>query len=114
MINISVENNTIRAAVMGEFSLADYREFEESILYSVKFQGKVNLLLDLRDMLKFTVDVAWEEINFSRAHASDFGRVAIVATSQWMIWSAWVTRMFVEAEIQVFDDLSAAEVWIAG
>lgn len=114
MINISVENNTIRAAVMGEFSLADYREFEESILYSVKFQGKVNLLLDLRDMLKFTVDVAWEEINFSRAHASDFARVAIVTTSQWMIWSAWVTRMFVEAEIQVFDDPSAAEVWIAG
>jgi hypothetical protein len=114
MINISVENNTIRAAVMGEFSLADYREFEESILYGVKFQGKVNLLLDLRDMLKFTVDVAWEEINFSRAHASDFARVAIVTTSQWMIWSAWVTRMFVEAEIQVFDDPSAAEVWIAG
>lgn len=112
MITISIEGNTIRAAVLGEFTLADYREFEETILYGVKFQGKVNLLLDLRDMLRFTVDVAWEEIRFSRAHAADFARVAVVTDSQWMVWSAWVTRLFVEAEIRVFDELEAAEDWL--
>jgi len=113
MINISISGNTVRAAVMGEFTLADYREFEQTILYGVKLEGRVNLLVDLRDMLKFTVDVAWEEISFGRAHAADFARVAVVAQSQWMIWSTWVTRLFVEAQIQVFEDLEGAENWLA-
>ncbi|HUW27872.1 MAG TPA: STAS/SEC14 domain-containing protein [Sulfuriferula sp.] len=113
MINISIDGNTVRAAVLGEFTLADYREFEQNILYGVKFEGKVNLLLDLRDMLKFTLDVAWEEISFGRAHAADFARVAVVAQSQWIIWSAWITRMFVDAQIQVFEGLDAAENWLA-
>lgn len=112
MINISISGNTIRAAVLGEFTLADYREFEQTILSGVKLLGPVNLLLDLRDMLKFTLDVAWEEITFSRAHEADFVRVAIVTQSQWVIWSAWVTRMFVDAEIQVFDDIMTAEGWL--
>lgn len=112
MINISISGNTIRAAVLGEFTLADYREFEQTILSGVKLLGPVNLLLDLRDMLKFTLDVAWEEITFSRAHEADFVRVAVVTQSQWMIWSAWVTRMFVDAEIQVFDDIVTAEGWL--
>lgn len=112
MINITINGNTIRAAVLGEFTLADYREFEQTVLSGVKLLGPVNLLLDLRDMLKFTLDVAWEEISFGRVHEADFVRVAVVTDSQWMIWSAWVTRMFVDAQIQVFDEIAAAEGWL--
>lgn len=112
MINISINGNTIRAAVLGEFTLADYREFEQTILSGVKLMGPVNLLLDLRDMLKFTLDVAWEEISFGRAHEADFVRVAVVTSSQWMIWSAWITRLFVDAQIQVFDEIAEAEGWL--
>lgn len=114
MINISIAGNTIRAAVLGEFTLADYREFEQAILDGLRLEGKVNLLLDLRDMLKFTVDVAWEEISFGRAHAADFSRVAVVAQQQWVIWSTWVSRMFVDAQTQVFEDSEQAESWLKG
>jgi len=63
-------------------------------------------------MLSFSVDVAWEEIKFSREHANDFDRVAILTSNEWIAWSAWVNRMFVDAEIRLFDEIVEAEAWL--
>ncbi len=63
MISLDVKKNQVGVTVMGQFTLDDYKEFEEAVAYGVKFQGKVNLLFDLRDMLSFSVDVAWEELS---------------------------------------------------
>lgn len=114
MISISLKDNLVNVAVLGEFTIADYREFEEAVLFGLKFQGTVNALIDLRDMLGFTVDVAWEEIKFSRQHAQDFGKIAVVTDDQWITWSAWLSRAFVEADIQVFPDYDAAQGWVTG
>jgi len=35
-------------------------------------------------MADFTVDMAWEEIKFSRQHAGDFRRIAVLTDSQWV------------------------------
>ncbi|NWG39438.1 MAG: STAS/SEC14 domain-containing protein [Hydrogenophilaceae bacterium] len=112
MISVNVRDNVISMTVMGQFTLDDYKEFEEAVLYGIKFQGVVNLLIDLRDMLSFSLDVAWEEIRFSRQHANDFNRVAILTSNEWIAWSTWVNRLFVNADIQLFDDLSEAEAWV--
>lgn len=112
MIAINVKDNIVSMSVLGRFTLEDYKEFEEAVLYGLKFQGVVNLLIDLRDMLSFSLDVAWEEIKFSRQHANDFDRVAILTSSEWVAWSAWVNRMFVDAEIRLFDEIEEAESWL--
>lgn len=112
MIAINVKDNVISMSVLGSFTLDDYREFEEAVLYGLKFQGVVNLLIDLRDMLSFSLDVAWEEIKFSREHANDFDRVAVLTNNEWIAWSAWVNRLFVNADIRLFDDLANAETWV--
>lgn len=112
MIAINVKDNVISLSVLGRFTLEDYREFEEAVLYGIKFQGVVNLLVDLRDMLSFSLDVAWEELKFSRAHANDFDRVAILTSNEWIAWSAWVNRIFVDAEIRLFDEIADAEAWL--
>lgn len=114
MITIGYEEQLVSVKVFGEFTLADYKEFEDSINYRVKFQGVVNLLFDLREMAEFTLDVAWEEIKFSRAHAHDFGRIAVLTESQWMAWSAWLAQVFVDAELRVFDTEALARDWLAG
>lgn len=112
MISVKVRDNVISMAVLGQFTLEDYKEFEQAVLYGIKFKGVVNLLIDLRDMLSFTLDVAWEEIRFSRQHANDFDRVAILTNNEWIAWSTWINRLFVNADIQLFDDLAAAEAWV--
>lgn len=112
MIAINVKDNVISMSVLGRFTLDDYKEFEEAVLYGIRFQGVVNLLIDLRDMLSFSLDVAWEEMKFSREHANDFDRVAILTSNEWIAWSAWINRIFVDAEIRLFDDLEGADAWL--
>ncbi len=101
-------------AVLGEFTLQDFKELENVVNHALQFHGRVNLLVDLRDMASFTLDVAWNEIRFTRQHAKDFERVALVAGSEWQEWSAWITRVFTEADLQVFDDFDPALAWVRG
>ncbi len=113
MITIDHNNKLVSVTVLGEFTLADYKEFEELINYKVRFEGPVNLFFDLREMAGFTLDVAWEEVRFSRQHAHDFGRIAVLTNSQWITWSAWITQLFVDAEVLVFDAEDEARGWLA-
>lgn len=113
MITIEQNQNLVTVAAFGEFTLADYKEFEDMVRYRLKFEEKVNLLIDLRDMTGFTLDVAWEEIRFSREHARDFERIAVITNDQWIAWSAWLSRIFVDAEIGVFAEFDEAAAWIA-
>ncbi len=114
MISLDIKNNQIAVSVMGQFTLDDYREFEQAVGYGIQFQGQVNLLFDLRDMLSYSLDVAWEELKFSREHKNDFGRIAILTDDQWMAWSMWLNRSFMSADIRLFDDLEMAQAWVAG
>jgi hypothetical protein len=112
MINLSVDKNIVTLSVLGEFTIADFKQFEEHILYAAKL-GPVNLLLDLRDMAGYSLDVVWEEIKFSHQHQYDFDKVAVVTGDQWVAWSTWVQRLLVDADIEVFEDFDAAQAWVA-
>ena len=105
------EPGYINAAVLGEFTLKDFQELENAVEHALKFEGRANLLVDLRDMASFTLDVAWEEIRFTRQHATDFDKIALVAGSEWQEWSAWLTRIFTEADMQVFEEYDEAVAW---
>jgi hypothetical protein len=112
MITIEHGPQRISIAVYGEFTLADYREFEENFNYKLRFEGPTDLFIDLREMLSFTFDVAWEEVQFSREHSKDFRRIAVLTDSEWVTWSAWITQFFVEAEVAVFHDEQEALNWL--
>jgi hypothetical protein len=113
MITTDYRDSLVAIAVLGEFTLTDFQEFEEFVLAQVKFDRPVGLLFDLREMVALTVDVAWEEIKFSRQHGSDFARIAVVTDSQWVTWSAWLEQLFLNAEMRVFADSAEARAWLA-
>ena len=113
MITIEDKENLVNIAVMGEFTLADFQQFEQHALYKLKGGSGVDLVFDLRGMLSYTPDVAWKEIKFfSREHNHDFGKIAVVTDDQWLTWQAWLSRLFVDADIRAFADYRAAEDWI--
>lgn len=112
MIVIDHQASRVSVSVFGEFTLPDYKEFEEVVNYKVRFEGPVDLYFDLTQMAGLTLDVAWEEVKFSRAHANDFNRVAVVTDSEWVTWSAWISQTFVNADVQVFDDAAEADEWL--
>lgn len=112
MIVIDHKPRRVSVSVFGEFTLADYKEFEEVVNFKVKFEGPVDLLFDLGQMADLTIDVAWEDIKFSRAHPDDFTRVAVVTESQWVTWSAWLSQTFVNADVEVFASVEEAQAWL--
>lgn len=99
--------------VYGEFTMADIREFEDLVNSKIQFEGPVNLLVDLRQMADFTLDVALEEVKFSRIHAGDFGSIAVLTDSQWVSLSAWLAGIFAEADVKVFQQEGEALAWLA-
>jgi hypothetical protein len=117
MITLEQTENLISATILGEFTLDDFREFEEFVLeegrLDVAANGKFDLLFDLSEMGGFTVDMAWEEIKFSRTHGGDFQRIAVVTASQWVAWSAWLEQLFVSADLRVFDNVNDARAWLS-
>jgi hypothetical protein len=112
MIVIQHQKNRVSMNVYGEFTLSDFKEFEEMVNRKVRFEGPVDLLVNLREMVDFTIDVAWEDIVFAREHPDDFRRIAVVTQSQWVAWSAWLSQIFVSAEMKVFDEDSEALAWL--
>jgi hypothetical protein len=113
MITVNPEAGLITVTAFAEFTLADYQEFEAAAMSALDAHQKPNLLFDLREMAGYTLDVAWEEIRFSRKHARDFPKVAVVTTDQWIIWSAWLSQLFVESDVQVFEDIGSALAWLS-
>ncbi|MDQ1341510.1 MAG: hypothetical protein QG571_124 [Pseudomonadota bacterium] len=112
MITIDFSGSRISAVVLGEFTLDDFREFEEFVLSRGDLSGRIDLLFDLREMAGVTVDVAVEEIKFSRIHGGDFRRIAVVTESEWVAWTAWLEQMFVDADLRVFHDEAEARAWL--
>jgi hypothetical protein len=113
MITIEQSENLVNVAVLGEFTIADFKAFEEQSLYKLKFPGELDLLFDLRAMVSYTLDVAWEEIKFfRREHNHDFSKIAVVTENQWLTWQAWLSRIFVDADIRVFTDYTEARAWV--
>lgn len=114
MITVDHKSGLVSLAVLGEFTLEDFREFEDYLYAQGLFDGSCSLLFDLREMAGFTVDLAVEEIKFSRLHGGDFKRVAVVTDSQWVAWSAWLEQLFVKADLRVFEEIDGARAWLTG
>ncbi len=113
MITIKQTNHLVNVAVLGEFTIADFKAFEQQSLEKLAVPGTINLLFDLRAMVNYTLDVAWEEIKFfSREHNHDFSKIAVVTSDQWLTWQAWLSRLFVDADIRVYTDYAEALDWV--
>ena len=114
MIIVQEEKGLLKANVYAELTLADYRELELAMVNKLKAQRKLNLLLDLRNMAGFTLDVVWEDIKFTRSHPHDFARIAVIADDQWTPWLSWLGTAFTDADTKIFSDPAAAEAWAQG
>src|SRR5512144_2898909 len=98
MISVQHEGNISVVGVYGEFELADYQRFEAEVIAQIGRQGRLSLLMDLRDMLGATLDVAVEDIRFTRKHAKDIGRIEILSDRDSVAWTALLSQWIVDTE----------------
>jgi len=114
MISIAQKLDYVHVLVADQFTLRDYQEFEHGVLDLLQSKQSINILFDLREMLGYTVDVALEDIRFTRSHRDQLARIAVVTTDQWVLWSAWLNRLLADAEIKVFEEIEDAQAWMVG
>jgi hypothetical protein len=113
MVTIQHEGRLSVIGIFARLELADFRRIEDEIQRQLDAVGQIDLLVDLRGMSGYTLDVALEDIRFVREHARDIGRIAILSENDSVVWAALLARLFVRAEIQVFDSESDARDWLA-
>ncbi len=112
MVTIQHEGSLTVAGIFARLEIADFQRLETEIESQLGRLGKVDLLLDLREMLGYTLDVALEDLRFSREHARAVGRVAILSEDTSIVWTALLSDLFVRAHIRVFDDETQARKWL--
>lgn len=112
MITVQHEGPLTIIGVFGTFEIEDFKRIEAEVGRQLISLGKIDLLVDLRGMMDYTLDVALEDIKFTREHAHDVGRLAILSDKESVVWTALLSRLFVRAEIQVFDSEEGAREWV--
>lgn len=112
MVSIEHEGNLSVIGIFGEFELADFKRVEDEVTAQLAAHRSINLLVDLRDMLGVTLDTALEDLRFTRAHAHDVGRIAILSERDTITWSAMLSQLFMKAQLRVFDDEGTAREWL--
>lgn len=111
MITIQKIDCQVIVAIIGELTLTDYQAFETQVLYQSHFDGNANLVLDFRDMLDYTSEIAWQDIKLTHQPGSTFHRVAVITDDEWRTWSNWVANLFVHSQVSTFTEHNSAEAW---
>ena len=112
MISFESAQNLLSVTVVGEFTLEEFKQVEEHLNFKLRFEGGLDMLLDLRLMTGSTLDAAWAELKYSKHHPHEFGKIAVVSNDQWVAWTAWLSNIFVEAEMKMFDEIDDALAWL--
>jgi hypothetical protein len=112
MITIQHEGSLTVVGVFARLEIADFTRLEGEIESQLRLLGRIDMLVDLRGMLGYTLDVAFEDLRFTREHAHDVGRIAILSENNAVVWTALLSELFIRAQIQVFDDESLAREWL--
>lgn len=112
MISIREQDYGLDVALFNEFSLADFKAFEEALIQRAGERGRPDVLLDLSELRDFTLDMALEELRFVRAHEQDFGRIAIVVGDIWIKLAAHIAGLLSHNHSEYFDTVEEAQAWL--
>jgi hypothetical protein len=117
---MTVETRKIGAAgielhVLDKLTAPDYSRFRELIDERLQRDGKLNLLVNVKDFAGWTPAALWEELKFDVAHYNDVARLAIVGKDPSQHWMATVSKPFTAAQVKYysFEDIAMAREWVA-
>lgn len=99
---------------VGKLTHADYdiiTPMIDSALASVK-APKVNVLVDATDLEGWELRAAWDDFKLGLKYNNEFQKIAICGHKNWLEVSAKIGSWFISGDIQYFDNLTDAAVWL--
>jgi hypothetical protein len=117
-INIDEKNGgkLVEIQVSGVLAKADYKQFVPYVERLIEQNGKIRMLLEMKDFHGWDGGALWEDIKFDLKHFSDIERVAMVGEKKWQKGMSSFCRPFTAAKIRYFDRsaLDKARTWAQG
>lgn len=106
--------SALELAILDKLNSDDYREFIPLAEECIERQGKVNLLVRIKNFHGWTPAALWEDLKFDVKHFNDVDRLAVVGEDESGKWMATISRPFTGAEVEFFTEqqLDAARAWI--
>jgi len=104
----------IELNIRDKLTAEDYRRFRELTDQRIERQGRINLLVVVKDFAGWTPAALWEDLKFDVAHYNDVARLAIVGKDPSQHWMATVSKPFTAAEVKYysFGDIEMARDWV--
>jgi hypothetical protein len=100
--------------LIGKLTKEDYQHFVPAVERLIKQQGKVRVLVQMRDFHGWTLGALWEDIKFDVKHFGDIERLAFVGDRKWEAGMTAFCKPFTRATIRYFDEAKYEEAlgWI--
>ena len=112
MISIREQEYGLNVALYNEFTLEDFRQFEEAALQAVKRVHRPDVLLDLSMLKDFTIDMAVEQLKFMRNHYEFFCFFVFVVDDVWIRFGTHISSLLTQQHPKYFDDAVSAQAWL--
>ena len=112
MISIRQQSYGLNVALFNEFTVEDFKLLEQSVADVLQEHEQPDLLLDLSLMRDFTIDMAWEQVRFTRQHIGEFGLIAIVVNDWWIELGARLSTLLSMHHAKYFKTAEEAQTWL--
>jgi hypothetical protein len=103
---------TVQAS--GKLEASDYETLAPRVEGLIRDEGKLDMLLVLRDFHGWTAGALWEDIKFDVKHFRDIRKLAVVGESKWEKGMAAFCKPFTTAAVKYFpmEQMGSARTWI--
>jgi universal stress protein A len=107
------ESHVFAFKVTDKLEADDYKIFRPKLEQLFKEEGRpLSLLIKLENFKGWTAKAAWEDMKIGFEHYDDFLRIAIVGETHWEKMISGFSDLFIDAEVQYFENEMLALDWI--
>ncbi|ATG75069.1 hypothetical protein CGX12_02360 [Zobellella denitrificans] len=101
--------------IYGDIAYDDFREMEQQLEQTLATMDnpRIRALVDMIDFNHWEAKAFWEDIQFTRKHGDEFGKLAIVGVDLREKLLATLADWFMlSSQVQYFENLEEARAWL--
>ncbi|WP_445401019.1 SpoIIAA family protein [Zobellella sp. An-6] len=101
--------------IYGDIAYDDFREMEQQLEQTLATMDspRIRALVDMIDFNHWEAKAFWEDIQFTRKHGDEFGKLAIVGVDLREKLLATLADWFMlSSQVQYFESLEEARTWL--
>jgi hypothetical protein len=104
----------ISLVIVGKLESYDYEKFVPQLEELIEQEGKIRLLVELRQFGGFSAGAMWEDFKLGVKHSNHIERLAVVGNKAWERAMTAFAKPFTTAKVRYFDEskLPDAKNWI--